>query len=596
VSAPLEDYALIGDCESAALVRRNGSIDWLCVPRFDSPACFAALLGNEEHGRWLLAPAVPAESIRRRYRGETLILETQYETAGGGVTVIDFMPLRQQAMDLVRLVVGNRGRVAMRMELVMRFDYGSIVPWVQRAHDGIVAIAGPDTLRLRTDAPLRGKDFRTVAEFEVAEGQTIPFVLTWSPSHLPASAPFDVEGALHATANWWSTWAARCTYRGPWRDAVVRSLITLKALTYAPTGGIVAAPTTSLPEALGGVRNWDYRYCWLRDATFTLDALVAAGYLDEARAWRKWLLRAVAGKPSQMQLMYGLHGERRLPEITLDWLPGYEGSRPVRVGNDAHRQLQLDVYGELMDVTHAGSAAGLSPAADAWRIERPALAFLETAWADADHGIWEVRGEPRHFTHSKVMAWVAFDRAIKSVERFGLPGPVDDWRRLRARIHAEVCERGFDPRRGAFVQSYGSSDLDASLLMLPLVGFLPPSDARVIGTVEAIERELVTDGFVRRYDTRPEVDGLPPGEASFLLCSFWLADAFVLLGRRQDAKRLFRRLLAIRNDLGLLAECYDTTSCRMLGNYPQAFSHVGLINTALNLSRAHSPAEERSNA
>jgi GH15 family glucan-1,4-alpha-glucosidase len=582
MSVPIEEYGLIGDCESAALVRRDGSIDWLCAPRFDSPACFAALLGTEEHGRWLLTTADTPRSIRRFYRGETLILETEYETPGGAVSVIDFMPIRRETMDLVRLVVGKRGRVSMRTELIIRFDYGSIVPWVQHAEGGISAVAGPDTLRVHTPIALRGKDFRTAGEFEVSEGQTVPFVLTWTPSHCPAPPRFDPLDALRRTERWWAAWAERCTYDGPWRDDVMRSLVTLKALTYGPTGGILAAPTTSLPEAPGGVRNWDYRYCWLRDATFTLDALVAAGYLDEATAWREWLLRAVAGKPSQMQLMYGLHGERRLPEIALDWLPGYEGSRPVRAGNDAHRQLQLDVYGELMDVMHSCWAAGLSPGASAWRIELAALHFLAQGWAAPDHGIWEVRGEPRHFTHSKVMAWVAFDRAVKAVERFRLPGPVEDWRRLRDQIHAEVCARGFDARRGSFVQAYGSDDLDASSLMLPLVGFLPVTDA--------------VDGFVRRYHTRSDLDGLPPGEAPFLLCSFWLADALVLLGRRADAEALFRRLLAVRNDLGLLAECYDPSSRRLLGNFPQAFSHVGLVNTAMSLTQTAGPVEQRSQA
>jgi GH15 family glucan-1,4-alpha-glucosidase len=458
----------------------------------------------------------------------------------------------------------------------------------------VLAVAGPEAVTLRTPVELRGRDFRTVADFEVAEGQIVPFVLTHHPSHRPPPAARDPLEALDFTERWWLDWVSRCTYRGPWREAVVRSLITLKALTYRPTGGIVAAPTTSLPETPGGVRNWDYRYCWIRDATFTLSALLDAGYLDEARAWREWLLRAVAGKPSQMQLVYGLDGVRRLPELELDWLPGYDGSRPVRIGNDAHQQVQLDVYGELMDVMHAGETAGLGPGEQAWRIQRAGLRFLETAWSEPDHGIWEVRGERRHFTHSRVMAWVAFDRAVKAVERLGRGGPVESWKQLRDRIHAEVCDRGFDRERGTFVQHYESSEVDASLLMLPLVGFLPPSHPRIVGTVETIERELMVDGFVRRYRTRPELDGLPRGEATFLLCSFWLADALVRLDRMKEAEDVFRRLLEVRNDLGLLAECYDPSARRLLGNFPQAFSHTGLINTALSLARVPGAAQERS--
>jgi GH15 family glucan-1,4-alpha-glucosidase len=532
--------------------------------------------------------------VRRRYREGTLVLETDFETRGGAVTLVDCLPLRGQRADVVRMVIGRRGHVPMRMELVIRFDYGSIVPWVRREADGIRAIAGPDALRLRTSVPLRGEDFKTVADFTVSQGQSVAFDLTWSHSHERCPPALDVAQAVDATSTWWREWSARCTYAGEWRDAVVRSLVTLKALTYAPTGGIVAAPTTSLPEHLGGVRNWDYRYCWLRDATFTLYALMNGGYVDEARQWRAWLLRAVAGKPSQIQIMYGLAGERRLTELELPWLPGYEGARPVRIGNRASEQRQLDVFGELFDTMHQSWRAGIGPGEDGWRLERDLLGFLEQIWSEPDEGIWEVRGPRRHFTHSKMMAWVAVDRAIKAVERFGMEGPVDRWRVLREAIHAEICDRGYHPKRGAFVQSYGSDRLDASLLMMPLVGFLPAADPRVRGTIEAISRELTTDGFVARYATDPEIDGLPPGEAAFLLCSFWLADAFALLGRRDEARRLFEQLLSVRNDVGLLAEGYDPVARRLLGNFPQAFSHVGLINTAQNLSRpAGGPAEDR---
>jgi len=590
----IEDYALIGDCHTAALVSKAGSIDWLCLPRFDSGACFAALVGGPEQGRWIIGPAGGASAVRRRYREGTLVLETDFETRGGAVTLVDCLPLRGQRADVVRMVVGRRGHVPMRMELVIRFDYGSIVPWVRREADGIRAIAGPDALRLRTSVPLRGEDFTTVADFIVSQGQTVAFDLTWYLSHEPCPPPLDVAEAVAATSTWWSEWSARCTYAGEWREAVVRSLVTLKALTYAPTGGIVAAPTTSLPEHLGGVRNWDYRYCWLRDATFTLYALMNAGYVDEARQWRAWLLRAVAGKPSQIQIMYGLAGERRLTELELPWLPGYEGARPVRIGNRASEQRQLDVFGELFDTMHQSWRAGIGPGEDGWRLEKDLLGFLEQIWREPDEGIWEVRGPRRHFTHSKMMAWVAVDRAIKAVERFGMEGPVDRWRAMREAIHAEICERGYHTNRGAFVQSYGSDRLDASLLMMPLVGFLPAVDPRVRGTIDAISRELTTGGFVARYATHPDIDGLPPGEGAFLLCSFWLADALALLGRRDEARRLFEQLLSIRNDVGLLAECYDPVARRLLGNFPQAFSHVGLINTAQNLSRpAGGPAEDR---
>ena len=589
----IQDYALIGDCETAALVGRDGSIDWLCVPRFDSGACFAALLGSPEHGRWLLAPSTPIRQIRRQYRQDTLILETAFEIDDGAVTVIDFMPPRSQQLDLVRMVVGQHGQVAMQMQLIMRLDYGSIIPWVRRTEYGIRAIGGPDALDLYTEIELRGEQLTTVADFTVAAGQRVPFVLVWHPSHLPPLPPIDPEEALCQTEHWWQAWSQRCTYEGPWREAVMRSLITLKALTYGPTGGIVAAPTTSLPERLGGVRNWDYRYCWVRDATFTLYALMSGGYIDEARAWRDWVLRTVAGTPSQLNIMYGLGGERRLSELELEWLPGYEGALPVRIGNAAYRQFQLDVYGEMMDVLYVADQLGLTPDPDAWRVQRALLDFLESAWRQPDEGIWEVRGPKRHFTHSKVMAWVAVDRVIKAVEHGGLDGPVERWRQLRDTIHAEVCQRGFDAERNTFVQYYDGPALDASLLMIPLVGFLPASDARVRGTVEAIERQLMTAGFVARYPTTVEVDGLPPGEGAFLACTFWLADTLALMGRQAEARQLFERLLTLCNDVGLLSEQYDPAARRLVGNFPQALSHVALINTACNLSAGEGPASHR---
>jgi GH15 family glucan-1,4-alpha-glucosidase len=589
----IEDYALIGDCHTAALVSRDGSIDWLCFPRFDSGACFASLLGNDAHGRWLITPVSEIRDIRRRYRDGTLVLETDYETADGAVRLIDCMPPRSNEPDLVRVVVGKRGQVRMRMQLIIRFDYGSIIPWVRRIENGIRAVAGPDTLILHAPVDLRNENFRTEAEFTVSERQRLPFVLMWHPSHQPTPAMVDAEETIAHTEQWWQEWSSRCTYEGPWREAVTRSLVTLKALTYAPTGGIVAAATTSLPEQLGGIRNWDYRYCWVRDATFTLYALMLAGYTAEACAWREWLLRAVAGKPSELNIMYGLAGERRLPEMELKWLPGYEGSSPVRIGNAACEQFQLDVYGELMDAMHLARRGGLDPDDNAWRVERSLTEYLESAWSQPDNGIWEMRGPKRHFTHSKVMAWVAVDRMVKAVERFRLEGSVERWRSLRATIHEEVCRNGFDRERNAFVQYYGGKELDASLLMIPLVGFLPASDPRVKGTVEAIERGLIADGFVLRYRTKPDVDGLPPGEAAFLACTFWLADNFALLGRKEDARRLFERLLALRNDVGLLAEEYDPRTNRLLGNFPQAFSHVALINTAWNLSRDRGPAADR---
>jgi GH15 family glucan-1,4-alpha-glucosidase len=540
MASRIEDYALIGDCETAALVGADGSIDWLCWPRFDSGACFAALLGEPECGYWRVAPAAAAGAprITRRYRDDTMILETEFETDDGAVTLVDFMPPRDTISDVIRMVVGRRGSVAMRMELVLRLDYGSIVPWVSRLSDGTLrAIAGPDMLILRTAVPLRGEGLTTVSEFTVAAGETVSFALTYSPSHLALPPATNPQAALRRTEAQWREWTARCTYQGEWRGAVVRSLLTLKALTYRPTGGIVAAPTTSLPEHIGGVRNWDYRFCWLRDATLTLLAFMDAGYYDEAAAWRDWLLRAAAGSPKQLQIMYGLSGERRLTEWEVPWLTGYEGSRPVRIGNGAHNQLQLDVYGEVLDALYQARVGALPASREAWALQRALTDHLETIWQQPDEGIWEVRGERQHFTFSKVMAWVAIDRSVKSAERFGLDGPLDHWRKLRQRIHDQVCQLGYDADVGAFVQAYGSKLLDSSLLLIPLVGFLPPSDPRVRGTVDAIEKRLVRDGFVYRYDSAATDDGLPPGEGAFLACSFWLVDNLVLQGRREDARR-----------------------------------------------------------
>ena len=599
--APIEDYALLGDCETAALVARDGSIDWLCWPRFDSPACFAALLGTPENGRWKIAPAARAPRVTRRYRGDTMILETDFETPDGAVTLVDFMPVRGGQSDIVRTVVGRRGRVAMHTEFIVRFDYGSTVPWVSHVDDGTArgmlrAIAGPDMVLLRSDIPLRGKGLTTVGDFVVREGETVSFVLTYAFSHEKTPVPVEPVAALADTEKFWTEWAARCSYEGEWRDAVMRSLLTLKALTYRPTGGIVAAPTTSLPEQVGGSRNWDYRYCWLRDATLTLLSLMDAGYYDEAAAWRDWLLRAAAGSPEQLQIMYGLRGERHLREWVIPWLAGYEGSTPVRIGNAAYGQRQLDVYGEVIDALYQGRRGGLPDSVEARRLGHALVAHLERVWAEPDEGLWEVRGPRQHFTHSKVMAWVAFDRAVKTAERLGLPGPLERWRRVRDEIHAEVCHRGFDARRNTFVQAYGSRQLDASLLMLPLVGFLPAGDPRVRGTVGAIERGLMSDGLVLRYDSRVTDDGLPPGEGTFLACSFWLADNLALLGRHDDARAMFERLLALRNDVGLLAEEYDTRRGRQVGNFPQALSHLSLVGTALNLTPPHTaehPAEQR---
>jgi GH15 family glucan-1,4-alpha-glucosidase len=592
----IEDYAMIGDCRTAALIGRDGSIDWFCCPRFDSEACFAALLGTPEHGRWRISPRAQAR-VTRRYRPNTLVLETHFETDDGAATLIDFMPPGSRHSIIVRYVIGTRGRLTMSAELILRFGYGAIVPWVTRLEDGTLrAIAGPDMVIVRTPVHLRGEAMTTVGEFTVNKDDTIPFVLSYLPSHRPLDGPFDPTRALQETESFWRDWSAKCRPAGPWSEAVVRSMITLKALTYAPTGGMVAAPTTSLPEQLGGERNWDYRYCWLRDATLVLLGAMNAGYFEEAQAWREWLLRAVAGSPGQLQIMYGIAGERRLTEWTAPWLPGYENSAPVRIGNAAHSQLQLDVFGEIMDVHHQARRGGLSTNDSGWDAQLKFLEHLQMIWNDPDEGIWEVRGVPQHFTHSKVMAWVAFDRAIKSAETFGLPGPLDEWRKLREEICAQVCAKGFDKELGSFVQSYGSQHLDASLLLLPCVGFLPISDKRVQGTITAIENRLLRDGFVMRYDTAATDDGLPPGEGAFLACSFWLADVYTLQGRFADADRMFRRLIALRNDVGLLSEEYDPRVKRLVGNFPQAFSHMALVSSAYNLTRAEKPVEQRAQA
>ena len=592
----IEDYAMIGDGHTAALVGRDGSIDWLCLPRFDSGACFAALLGGPEHGRWVLAPCAEASVVQRRYREGTMILETDFETQDGAVRVIDCMPLSNERWDVLRIVVGLRGRVQMHTELVIRFDYGSIVPWV-RQRDGVLqATAGPDTLELHTPVQLRGEHMRSRANFEVGAGERVPFILNYRPSHVPAQQPMVAGQALEDTQRQWLAWSGRCSFKGRWREPVLRSLLTLKALIYQPTGGIVAAPTTSLPEQPGGVRNWDYRYCWLRDSTFTLNALLLAGYTEEALAWRDWLVRAVAGSPADMQILYSVTGERRLAETELPWLPGYLAAAPVRVGNAAARQFQLDVYGEVMDTLHLSRASEQETLPHAWRIQCALLAFLGSHWREPDEGIWEVRGPRRHFTHSKVMAWVAFDRAVKAVERYGLKGPIEDWRQTRDQIHAQVCEAGFDAARGSFVQYYGSQALDASLLLIPLVGFLAPDDPRVLATIAAIERELLVGGLVLRYpvEAATAVDGLPPGEGVFLPCSFWLADCLAVTGRRAEAEALFERLLALRNDVGLLSEEFDPRTGHMQGNFPQALSHMALVNTAWLLSMAPSQIDDAS--
>jgi GH15 family glucan-1,4-alpha-glucosidase len=581
--ARIEDYAMVGDLHTAALISTEGSLDWLCLPRFDSPACFNALLDSPKAGRWLLAPAAGGECTRRRYRKNTLILETEWETPEGQVKVIDFMSPRDGAADIVRIVVGIRGTVRMRGELALRFDYGHIVPWVRRDEHGIHAVAGPDAAYLVTDAPLRGEHMQTASDFTVKAGERVPFVLTWAPSHLGRPRRVDPEAVLEATESFWHQWTAKCSATGPYRDAVVRSLITLKALTFAPTGGIVAAVTTSLPEEIGGERNWDYRFCWLRDATLTLQALLASGYSEEAAAWRNWLLRAVAGDPADLQIMYGLHGERRLPETTLDWLAGYEGSVPVRIGNGAAGQLQLDVWGEVLDCLALTRNSLLLDGDDSWDVQVALMEHLETAWDRPDNGLWEMRGPRRHFTHSKVMAWVAADRMVKGVRDAGLPGPADRWEELRDRIHADVMANGFDVERNTFVQSYGRPELDAALLLIPRVGFLPPDDPRVVGTIEAVQRELTHDGFVLRYRQEQSDDGLAGGEGVFLACSFWLVDALIGAGRRREARELFERLLALRNDVGLLSEEWGVEEARQLGNTPQAFSHFALVRSALHL-------------
>ena len=597
---PLERYGLIGDTQTAALVGDDGSIDWLCLPRFDSAACFAALLGEPEHGRWLIAPVGEIRARRRRYRPNSLVLETEYDVDGGTVRVTDFMPPRQTDPDLVRVVEGVRGEVAMRMELVVRFDYGYVAPWI-RSIDGVWRAdrrTGRDHLHGREwrRAAARGRDHPRGVHGEARRARPVHDGLASRRTSRGPSRSIALA-AIEETDAWWCDWLRQSTDgEGPWHEAVARSYITLKALTFAPTGGIVAAPTTSLPEEIGGVRNWDYRYCWLRDSTFVLYALMSGGFTAEALAWRDWLLRAVAGDPSKLQIMYGPAGERRLPEFELPWLPGYEGSRPVRIGNAAVSQLQLDVYGEVMDTLYLARRAGIPPEPDSWTLQRALLKYLEGHWDQPDEGIWEVRGPRRHFTHSKVAAWLAFDRAIKTVEKFGEEGPVERWRAIRDQLHTEICTQGYDASRRTFTQYYGSKELDAALLLMPLVGFLEPEDPRVRGTVDAIERELMHEGFLRRYTTRADgkVDGLPEGEGAFLACTFWLADNYVLLGRFDDARALFERLLAVRTDLGLLAEEYDPIRKRLVGNFPQALSHVALINTARNLSRDKSaPAEHR---
>jgi GH15 family glucan-1,4-alpha-glucosidase len=589
----IEDYGLIGDLEGAALVGRDGSIDWLCLPRFDSPAAFAALLGTEESGFWRIAPKSEWRSSRR-YREGSLVLETRFETPGGTVTVVDCMPVKagKPETSIVRLVIGDSGSVPMRMEMAVRFDYGRGIPWVRQRPGGLTALLGPSALQLQTPVTLAGRDFRTFADFVVRAGDVVPFVLTYHNSLDSPALPEDAIALCDETTVWWQEWSKACNYTGPWREAVLRSLVTLKALTHSRTGGIVAAPTTSLPETIGGERNWDYRFCWLRDATFTLYALLTSGLDEEAKQWRDWLLRVAAGEPSQLQTIYGVDGERLLPEFEVDWLPGFEASRPVRVGNEAHRQLQLDVYGEIMDVFHVSRRHGIQETPDSWAVQTALLDFLESGWQERDNGIWEVRGPRRHFTHSKVMAWVALDRAVKAAEQFGLSGPVARWRRSRRAIHEEVCDQAFDPEIGAFTQYYGSKSLDASLLMIPLVGFLPASDPRCTATLAAVEKHLMRDGFVLRYQPDEELEGLRGTEGAFLPCSFWLADNYALMGRRQEAAELFQKLLGLRNDLGLLSEEYEPATGSLLGNFPQAFSHVSLVNTAHNLTPA-GPAEHR---
>jgi GH15 family glucan-1,4-alpha-glucosidase len=600
MSKPLEDYGLIGNMLSAALVSRDGSIDWLCLPHFNSAACFAALLGTEEHGCWHLRPRGAFDTTRRYVPG-TAVLETCFRTATGTVTLLDFMPLSddEERVDVVRIVRCDHGHVDMDMDLVLRFNYGQAVPWVRRRDYGMSAVAGPDAVELHTRVPLEGKDLRTVSHFTLQAGEHAPFTLSYHPSHkVPHFVPDRME-SLDRTVAWWKEWSKRCRtdHRFPaWHEAIVRSLITLKMLTFRPTGGMVAAPTTSLPENLGGKRNWDYRYCWLRDSSLTLYALLNAGYRDEAEAWRQWLMRASAGHPDQLQIMYGIAGERSLPEMEIPWLPGYENSKPVRVGNAASAQVQMDIYGELIDTLHAAREAELAPLEQAWRLQRILLAPLERNWNIEDHGIWEVRGPRRAFTHSRLMCWVGFDRAIKSAERFDLQGPVERWRAVREEIHADICAHGFDAELNSFVQYYGGKALDASLLLIPQVGFLPADDPRVAGTIRAIENGLMRDGLVMRYAPEQVDDGLLEDEGVFLACSFWLADAYVMQGRVDEAAALFNRLLTLRNDLGLLAEEYDPVRKRLVGNFPQGFSHIGLVNSAYNLLQAHGPAQQRSHS
>ncbi|MFG3660638.1 glycoside hydrolase family 15 protein [Streptomyces sp. NPDC047706] len=593
----IEDYALVGDEQTAALVGRDGSVDWLCLPRFDSAACFARLLGDEDNGHWRIAPkdsggaeasdGTPHTCTRRAYRPGTLVLDTEWDTPEGSIRVTDLMPQRDRAPDLVRIVEGLSGRVTVRSTLRLRFDYGSIVPWMRRSDGHRVAVAGPDSTWLRSEPPVPtwGEDFGTHSEFTVGAGEKVAFVLTWHPSHEPRPPLVDPYESLRHSLSDWRAWSARCRYDGPYRDAVLRSLITLKALTYAPTGGIVAAPTTSLPEEIGGVRNWDYRYCWLRDSTLTLGALLSAGYHEEAEAWRDWLVRAVAGSPADMQIMYGLAGERRLPEAELPWLAGFAGSPPVRIGNDAVRQLQLDVYGQVMDSLSLARISGMAVKPHMWQMECALMEFLRSAWRQPDEGLWEVRGGRKQFVHSKVMVWVAADRAVRTMERKPeLKGDLEGWREFRAEVHREVCEQGYDPERNTFTQYYGSRELDAATLLIPRVGFLPPGDPRVTGTIEAVRAELCQGGFLHRYSAdRTAVDGLPGGEGTFLVCSFWLADALHMTGRTEEARELFEKLVGLANDVGLLAEEYDPVAGRQLGNFPQAFSHIGLVNTALAL-------------
>jgi GH15 family glucan-1,4-alpha-glucosidase len=597
VAGRIEDYAIVGDMQSAALIGRDGSVDWLCLPRFDSAACFAALLGTEEHGHWRIAPTAGAGQVAsaRRYAGDTLILETDWETPDGAVRVTDFMPPRDgDPPVLIRIVEGLRGAVSMDVTLRLRFGYGAVTPWACKMNGGIRAIAGPDSIWLRTPLNLTGRDMSHQATFTVSVGERVPFVLTYQPSHLDEPPRADARECLEQTRKFWDEWVSRCTYHGAYRDAVVRSLITLKALTYQPTGGIVAAATTSLPEDIGGVRNWDYRYCWLRDATITLEALLRTGYTDEARAWRLWLSRAIAGDPADVQIMYGVAGERRLAEWEADWLPGYEGSAPVRIGNAAAGQLQLDVYGEVIDALQLSCKSGLHDDSHTWSLQRALLSFLEQHWAEPDEGLWEVRGPRRHFVHSKVMAWVAFDRAACYAEdTMGEHSLAARWRDIRDQIHNEVCTKGYDTTRGAFTQYYGANELDASVLLISDVGFLPPDDPRVVSTIEALQRDLMPDGFMRRYELpaggTSSVDGLAGSEGAFLACSFWMANALDLAGRSAEAVAVFERLLSLRNDVGLLSEEFDPRYGRLVGNMPQAFSHVPLVQTALNLS---SHAEE----